>query len=68
MGDAAKITIEEFQDAADGYMGWCQACGAFTTPECEPDARNRACAECGGKAVVGAEEAMLAGLFELADG
>jgi hypothetical protein len=59
-----SITTERVCDAVEAQRtgldnpGFCTACGADHY-ECEPDARNYECEECGETAVFGAEELLL---------
>lgn len=58
-----SITTDRVLEAVEesmldsGFPGFCLACGADA--ECEPDARNYRCAECGAMEVFGAEEVLL---------
>ena len=58
------ISMEEFEEAQECYMGWCKNCKEFTRDECEPDANDYECPSCGKNSVCGAEEALLLGLLE----
>ncbi len=59
-----RISADRIMEAAEASMfglenpGFCTACGA-DHDECEPDARNYECYECGKKAVFGAAELAL---------
>lgn len=55
-----KFTLEQIQEAADDYIGFCLDCGAEREC-CEPDARNYKCDECGALKVFGAEELVIMG-------
>lgn len=57
------ITLEQFQDAQDDYIGFCINCGAERDC-CEPDARNYECEDCGENQVFGAEELLMMGLVQ----
>lgn len=62
-----KIQQSEYEEAAESYMGWCIECAEFTRDETEPDAEGYDCPKCGSdNTVVGAEDALVAGLFEFA--
>jgi len=59
-----SITQDRILQAVQDQMfgtdnpGFCRACGADAY-ECEPDARNYTCEECGEPEVFGAEELLL---------
>jgi hypothetical protein len=59
------ITAERYHEATEWYEGFCTACADFTRDSTEPDAEGYHCPECGGDTVVGAENALLMGLFAL---
>lgn len=59
------MTVEEYQEAADAYEGYCENCDEITRSSCEPDAREYPCPACGENAVFGIEEAMMMGLIEI---
>lgn len=55
-----EVTMEEFEELREDYMGVCLACGAWR--DCtEPDAREYDCEACGEHQVFGAEELLLMG-------
>jgi len=63
--DKVHITIteaemEEIMFGNDYGRGFCIVCGADRYG-CEPDAENYHCDDCGSKAVMGAEQALLLG-------
>ena len=58
-----KTPFSQLEDAMHEYLGFCTDCGA-EHGECEPDARQRRCDECGARAVYGAEELMMMGLVD----
>ena len=60
---ARRISFGSLEEATENYEGYCTQCQAFTRGECEPDAREYLCPDCGGKTVYGAEEAMFMGLL-----
>jgi hypothetical protein len=53
------IERQELESHMEEYDGLCLACGQWQYGECEPDARNYECQECGVRAVYGAEECFL---------
>jgi hypothetical protein len=57
------VAEEAFGDACQEDAGWCPACRDFTHESTEPDACGYECPECGEPVVVGAEDALLAGLL-----
>lgn len=57
------ITLEQYEEAREDYLGYCIKCGA-ERDSCEPDARKYPCEECGEKAVYGADEFLVMGLVE----
>jgi hypothetical protein len=58
--DAIKQSVEDNSIAnhIEEYDGICFVCGEWKYGECEPDARNYRCDECGRRAVYGAEESL----------
>uniref|UniRef100_A0A6H2A3F9 Uncharacterized protein n=1 Tax=viral metagenome TaxID=1070528 RepID=A0A6H2A3F9_9ZZZZ len=56
---------ETYEKAVNDSMGWCTDCGDFTRDCTEPDAENYDCPVCGEKTVMGAEQAMISGAFEV---
>ncbi len=59
-----EMTENEYRESSNEYMGLCRACGAERY-ECEPDARNYMCEECGENEVFGIEELLLMGVLEI---
>lgn len=59
----AEITEARYTEATDGYEGWCTVCRDFTRDQTEPDAHDYDCPVCDNKTVVGAEDALIMGLF-----
>jgi len=59
----ASDLISKAMQAIEGgeYLGFCLSCGE-SRYECEPDARNYECEECGEMKVFGAEEILIRGL------
>lgn len=62
-----QITEDEYLDATENYMGFCTDCQTFTRDCTEPDAEGYACPDCERNTVVGAEDALVRGLFELVE-
>jgi len=56
-----RLTAGEWRELETEYGGLCLACGELKFGDCEPDARNYPCEECGKRRVYGAEEARLMG-------
>lgn len=61
----ARPTLDEVTAAIeeDNYSGFCTVCGE-QQGGCEPDARKCKCESCGARAVFGAEECLIAGLYD----
>ena len=59
-----KITEAEYREAVDQSQGWCTNCKDFTCEMTEPDAEHRHCPVCEEYTVLGAELALIAGMFE----
>jgi hypothetical protein len=58
------ISYNEYKDAQDDNAGFCTHCQEITNHgDCEPDACNYECEECGNNTVFGIEEALLQGLI-----
>jgi hypothetical protein len=53
--------------ADDTLTGICILCGATHEGECEPDARNYYCTECGNKGVYGFSELVMMGKVSITD-
>jgi len=62
-----RVTTEEYLEAVDSFMGWCPNCKDFTRDSTEPDAHGYDCPICDGRRVVGAEDALVMGLFGIED-
>jgi hypothetical protein len=58
-----EVSEEDYRMATDQYLGWCQDCAEFRVDGMEPDARGYECPACGGTRTVGAEDALMDGLF-----
>lgn len=56
-----SVSIEEYQEASDSYLGYCYDCKDFTRDCTEPDATGYDCPECSGTNVVGADILLLDG-------
>jgi len=62
-----EITEQEMNDimyGGDYGRGFCTKCGADRY-DCEPDAENYECEECGAMAVYGAEVALMLGIITI---
>ena len=59
------ISKAEYRHAAGAYQGWCPNCEDFTREGTEPDAEGYDCPECEENIVVGAENALVMGLFDV---
>lgn len=62
-----QITESEYLEACDMYLGWCKSCKEFTRDSTEPDAHGYDCPVCEKLAVVGAEDALMMGLFTFSE-
>ena len=60
-----RMSVAEFEEACDGYEGFCASCGAVTNSGVEPDARRLACESCGAETVYGMEEALVMGFVTI---
>jgi len=60
-----RLTIPELEEFRESYSGYCTECGDFTTDQCEPDAENYECTECGVESVHGAENALIMGMLHV---
>jgi ribosomal protein L37AE/L43A len=57
------IDIEEIEDAINNNIGYCTNCKEFTRDCTEGDAENYNCPECKRNTVLGAETAIIMGVF-----
>ena len=55
------VSMVEYEEATESYLGWCTECKSFTRDSTEPDAEGYDCPECGENSVMGAEQALLIG-------
>ena len=62
-----KITEAQYVEATELNMGWCTHCKEFIREGTEPDAEEYDCPECEKNTVMGAENALIVGLFEFAE-
>jgi len=59
------LTLEEYEAQMGEYNGYCRTCQEVTRwGDCEPDAREYECPDCGEKTVYGLEECCLMGLVQ----
>lgn len=61
----SSVTEERYLDAVDAFEGWCKKCKEFTRDMTEPDAEDYDCPECECDSVVGAEQGLLLGEFDI---
>ena len=69
-GDALPVAItkDRYQEASNGFEGWCDTCGDFTRGETEGDAEGYNCELCESPdTVCGAEQALLLGKITIED-
>jgi hypothetical protein len=59
-----ELSEEEFHEAREQSEGRCIACGC-SADECEPDACEYTCPECGAAKVYGLEELLVMGLVNI---
>jgi hypothetical protein len=59
------ISTDRYIEATEGYEGWCTTCEEFTRESTEPDAEEYDCPACGEDTVMGAEQALLVGAFDI---
>ncbi len=67
MAKKPEIATEEYRQACDEYLGWCEDCQEFTREQTEPDAYAYRCPECNAERVIGAENAMMIGAFDIVE-
>ena len=60
------VQVVDLEEAIESYTGYCTECRDFTTGNVEPDAQGYECEVCGKHTVTGAEEALIAGLINIA--
>lgn len=53
------MTVDEYEQHRDDNDGYCTECKEWTADNCEPDARNYECPECGEPTVYGSEESLI---------
>lgn len=63
-----KLRVSDYESHRDDYDGYCEGCDAVTNyGGVEPDARNYECEECGKKAVMGMDIALIMDLLEIVE-
>ena len=66
----ATVTLDRVKEAIDAFEGWCRTCKDFTVDGVEGDYHceegDEGCPVCDGHRVVGAEDALMMGLFDVA--
>ena len=62
-----QVAFSAFQAAVDNYQGWCVDCHDFTRDCTEPDAEGYDCPVCENDTVMGAEQALLEGCFDIVE-
>jgi len=60
-----EISADEYEHYRDIYQGYCTNCKEFTKDGTEPDATGYDCPQCEKPTVMGAEEALMCGEFEI---
>ena len=66
METTLAVSAEDFKEYQDSYIGVCESCHALRD-ECEPDAENYECEECGEESVVGMEWALMKGVISISE-
>jgi hypothetical protein len=61
------ISQDEYSEHCDSSDGLCLACGEWKYGDCEPDARDYECDDCGVLKVYGTEEALMMGRIVIGD-
>lgn len=61
------MTMREYRQHMNDHDGWCTSCEDWTRGECEPDAREYDCPDCGMNTVYGAEELSIMELVTIVD-
>jgi hypothetical protein len=59
------VTSTDYEEAVESYTGFCASCLTFTREDTELDADGYDCPVCGENVVMGAENALVAGLIEV---
>lgn len=62
--DPLQLTESEYHEHEDSLLGVCVECRA-NRGDCEPDAAEYPCEECGGDSVYGVPELLMMGLVEI---
>jgi len=62
-----EMSADEYWELREESAGFCLDCGTEAS-ECEPDAREYTCEECGAAQVFGIEELMMDGKIIITDG
>lgn len=62
--EPVSVSMDEYNEASEAYIGWCPHCSDFTRDCTEPDAEEYDCPICENHDVVGAEQAVILGLIE----
>jgi hypothetical protein len=64
MPQIGHVSMEEFKEAQENYLGWCTHCQDFCGEECESDAEEYECPVCEQKTCYGADQALIMGLID----
>jgi len=64
-----KMNQTSYMEASTNFQGYCDKCDKITIEEgIEPEANNQICEKCGKNAVMGMDEALMAGHIRLKKG
>jgi hypothetical protein len=64
---STKVSVYDYNEAVDQYLGWCTTCDDFTRDSTEGDAEDYLCEICEENSVMGAENALIMGIIELVE-
>ena len=62
---SSSVSQADFEEACECNIGYCTTCECFCGDSVEPDAEGYCCPECGEDTLMGAEQALICGLFDL---
>jgi predicted RNA-binding Zn-ribbon protein involved in translation (DUF1610 family) len=62
-----QMTEQEYHSADNDMQGLCVGCGEVHDDNCEPDARNYECSNCGQRKVFGIQELLVMGYIGIGE-